>query len=218
MIQAPEECDYADPAVDPACCSSRCRFERVGTPCGDDGEAVCDEPDSCDGQGRCRANLRREGTPCRTPGTRGACDGGGTCDGVGPECPLGDPKAGCDVAVADTVAAKRFEVDCFADATTVEGGRSTCTAEGFEAVPVVGRAAGDAAAFTAGRRLTKPIPRGKQRLEPSGTRRRRVVRLRLNGPGRKLLRLQGTVRVLLVVRIEHVGDRVERRRVVTVGR
>jgi len=57
-------------------------FAPSGTACGSSGDTECDDPDTCDGAGVCRANPASPGTPCGDP-TDTECNGADACDGNG---------------------------------------------------------------------------------------------------------------------------------------
>lgn len=76
----------------------------VDTPCGDPTDTECDEPDTCDGNGVCLDNFRREGFPCGDP-TSNQCDNPDSCDGSG-AClsnyePTGTPCDDGDICTED---------------------------------------------------------------------------------------------------------------------
>ena len=48
-------------------------FEPPGTACGDPGDTVCDDPDTCDAAGSCQANYEPPATLCRSVGRRMRC-------------------------------------------------------------------------------------------------------------------------------------------------
>jgi hypothetical protein len=60
-------------------------FEPAGTACGNDGDTVCDNPDTCNGGGLCESNSEPATTVCRQDA--GECDVEEKCDGAG-ACPL----------------------------------------------------------------------------------------------------------------------------------
>jgi len=59
------DCDVAETCTGtgPACPADG--FEALGTACGDPGDTVCDDPDSCDAVGNCQANYEPPTTLCR---------------------------------------------------------------------------------------------------------------------------------------------------------
>ncbi len=59
-------------------------YDPAGTSCGDPSNDVCDNPDSCDGNGACLVNHEPTTTECRTDA--GDCDVAEFCDGNG-NCP-----------------------------------------------------------------------------------------------------------------------------------
>ena len=60
-------------------------FEPPGTACGDPGDTICDDPDSCDAVGNCQANYEPPTTLCRA--AVGECDADDYCDGASADCP-----------------------------------------------------------------------------------------------------------------------------------
>jgi len=79
-----EECDDGN-TLDGDCCNSICNFDIAGSPCGDPSDTVCDNPDTCDGNGHCQANhLPPSVFLCRP--SAGPCDAEEKCDGAG-NCP-----------------------------------------------------------------------------------------------------------------------------------
>jgi len=75
--------------------------ESLGTACGDQSNAQCDLPDTCDGAGSCQSNLLPFGAACGSP-TNTDCNLADTCDGAGvcltniqpANTPCGDPSTG----------------------------------------------------------------------------------------------------------------------------
>ena len=63
VLDAGEECDDGNP-FDGDCCSSTCRLDPAGTPCGEDGD-LC-TIDRCDGAGTC-VHAARPRNDCRGP-------------------------------------------------------------------------------------------------------------------------------------------------------
>jgi cysteine-rich repeat protein len=245
IVESGEQCDDGN-LLENDCCVARCtRVLRVGTPCGSDVEAGdCDRPDSCDSEGRCRANLEPRGTPCRAAKVLGECDAGGTCDGASPECPAEgfapfgtacrdvgtfggcDPGGrcsgeshecsldglaiGCTAEVPDT-ARKEIPVTCTAQADTVQGGRASCEAVGYEALSASAealRGVGSAGAtadvevdeLQPGEQVTKLRKRTLKLRRKTGTK-QGILKLKLNRVGNSLLKKQGTLRVLVETRI-----------------
>jgi len=66
-----------------------------GTGCGDPADTVCDNPDTCDGQGVCQPNHEPDTTECRVDA--GDCDVPEYCDGAGtcPEDSFEPPGTAC---------------------------------------------------------------------------------------------------------------------------
>ncbi|MBW1879590.1 MAG: hypothetical protein JRJ84_14605, partial [Deltaproteobacteria bacterium] len=79
------DCDIAEtcPGTGPACPADG--FEPLGTACGDPGDTVCDDPDSCDAVGSCQANYEPPTTLCRA--AVDVCDAPDYCDGASAACP-----------------------------------------------------------------------------------------------------------------------------------
>jgi len=66
-----------------------CSPETAATPCGDQGDTSCTNPDSCDGAGICVENDEPLGTACDNGlfcDGADECDGGGACDSAGDPC------------------------------------------------------------------------------------------------------------------------------------
>lgn len=89
----PLVCDDEDPCTTESChpifgCQIAAALE--GTPCGNPNGTLCDLPDTCDGEGACRANLQSNGTPC-SDGV--VCNGMETCQSF--VCTPGEPIPGC---------------------------------------------------------------------------------------------------------------------------
>jgi hypothetical protein len=210
-----ERCDDGDPLFTNDCCDARCQPRNIGRPCGDPSESDCDAPDTCDQNGNCVANRQLEGTPCRGSGTLGECDPGAVCDGENPECPTGDADAGCTIDQPHTVGNSGIAFACTALSETVTGGTSKCEGVGFEALDA--SAAASAHALDGSRVLAvAPEPgagdqvtnaRVKKLKAPRGaTTRRATLKLKLNPLGRRLVRTQGSLRVVLRVTIKHGGQ------------
>jgi len=115
-----EDCDDGNTA-DGDCCSSTCQYEASGSPCGDPGDTVCDDPDTCDGAGSCQANHEPSTTECRA--TAGVCDVAESCDGAG-ACPADGYAPTMTECRADT-----GECDV---AESCTGSSASCPADGFE--------------------------------------------------------------------------------------
>lgn len=73
-------------------------FRPATTPCGDPSDTACDDPDTCDGSGSCRANNAADGVDCDD----GAwCNGpdlcsSGACQHAGSPCPGGECVEYCE--------------------------------------------------------------------------------------------------------------------------
>jgi len=90
--EAPVSCNDNDDCIG----GSDCRIDtcvggfcelveaNVGVPCGDQSSGVCDDPDTCNDEGKCRDNFRSSTTECRADA--GVCDVVEFCDGAG-SCP-----------------------------------------------------------------------------------------------------------------------------------
>ncbi len=99
IVDFGEDCDDGNTA-DGDCCSSLCLYELLGSPCGDQTDAPCDHPDTCDGAGACLDNLEPDATPCEdgqfcTVGQiclSGSCQGG-TDPCTNPELPHCDEQS-----------------------------------------------------------------------------------------------------------------------------
>jgi hypothetical protein len=211
-----EECDDGSRLSNTDCCDSNCFARQIGRPCGDNAESDCDGPDGCDGHGHCQPNPEPASTPCRVRGGAGTCDAGDQCDGQSKECPLDGLEAGCGIETGDE-ARKFFTITCFAQAETVEGGTSTCDAAGFVADAAAGLVAEEPG--EPGEQITKDLPKKatKLKLRKGDTLRRRVLKLRLNARGKRLLRDSptGSLRVALRVKIVHGDGGRELQRIVT---
>jgi hypothetical protein len=88
-------------------------YEPPGTACGDPGDTICDNPDSCDAAGSCLANYEPATTECR--GAAGACDAVDHCDGAG----------ACDADAKLTSQCRASTFDCDA-AEMCDGVRDDC--------------------------------------------------------------------------------------------
>ncbi len=84
---------YADAELNPAndceMCASAVNtagwtYVDEGMACGDPSNTVCDNPDTCDGEGLCQPNFEPSSTKCRL--AVGLCDVSENCDGAG-ACP-----------------------------------------------------------------------------------------------------------------------------------
>ena len=247
VLDPGEQCDDGN-HFDNDCCSSRCTAARRGTPCGDGGRGDCDEPDSCDATGHCQANHVVAGTPCaddgqvctadrcgadgaclhlpgnagtecRAKGTNDDCDAGDVCDGVSPSCPLAGLELGCTTDLPTELAGKMIPVACETQGGTGAGDASSCEAVGFEVTSATVAAAGRgtiARPLDVGRQVTKrAVKFGKGGL---GASRRLVLRLRLNALGKRLLRQQGQLKVLVAVRVQSGAALRDLRRLVTLRR
>ncbi len=76
--------DDGNECTDDVCLAGVCEHPPLdaGTACGDSGQTDCDNPDTCDGAGTCRANNKTSGTPCTEDTnecTDDLCDGSGAC-------------------------------------------------------------------------------------------------------------------------------------------
>jgi cysteine-rich repeat protein len=99
IVDFGEDCDDGN-TFDGDCCSSLCLYEPPGSPCGDQSDASCDHPDTCDGAGTCLDNLEPDATPCEdgqfcTVGQTcqsGSCQGG-TDPCTNPELPHCDEQS-----------------------------------------------------------------------------------------------------------------------------
>jgi cysteine-rich repeat protein len=247
VLDPGEQCDDGN-HVNNDCCTSRCTAALRGTPCGDGGRGDCDAPDSCDAGGHCLANHVAAGTPCaddgevctadrcgadgaclhlpgnagtecRAKGTNDECDAGDVCDGVSPSCPLAGVELGCTTDLPTELAGKMIPVTCETQGGTGAGDASSCEAVGFEVTSATVAAAGRrtiARPLEVGRQVTRrAVKFGKGIL---GADRRLVLRLRLNALGKRLLRQQGQLRVLVAVRVQSGAALRDIRRLVTLRR
>jgi len=82
-LEEGEECDDGNTSSGD-CCSATCHYELPGSACGDPGDTLCDDPDTCDGAGTCQPNYEPPTTLCRP--LVDVCDLPEYCDGVG-ACP-----------------------------------------------------------------------------------------------------------------------------------
>jgi hypothetical protein len=79
------DCDVAELCTGSGASCPADAFEPAGTACGDPGDTICDNPDSCDASGVCLANYEPATTLCRA--AAGVCDAPDYCDGASAECP-----------------------------------------------------------------------------------------------------------------------------------
>jgi len=79
------DCDVAETCTGAAPSCPADAFEPPATACGDPGDTVCDDPDSCDAVGNCQANYEPPTTLCRA--AVGECDAPDNCDGASAACP-----------------------------------------------------------------------------------------------------------------------------------
>ena len=91
-----------------------------GTPCGDQTDTACDNPDTCF-NGSCQSNLEPAGTVCRT--ANGICDVEERCDGVNPSCPS-------DAVQPPTVVCRAASGVCDV-AERCDGVNKTCPSDGY---------------------------------------------------------------------------------------
>jgi hypothetical protein len=78
-------CDIAETCTGSVAACPADVFEAPGTACGDPGDTVCDNPDSCDAVGGCQANYEPPTTLCRA--AVDVCDAPDYCDGASAPCP-----------------------------------------------------------------------------------------------------------------------------------
>ncbi|MCK4660254.1 MAG: hypothetical protein KAV82_12095, partial [Phycisphaerae bacterium] len=121
------DCQYCDIAQSTTSWTNR----SSGYVCGDQGDTVCDNPNTCDGNGACQDNFEPDTTECRA--AVGDCDVAETCDGAG-SCP--------------TDAFQPSGTACGDDSDTVCDNPDTCDANGtcldnFEPITTECRAAVD---------------------------------------------------------------------------
>ncbi len=103
------ECpDDGNDCTDDVCNTGSCSHPPYapGTPCGDDADTECDNPDTCDGTGFCLDNFEVLGVPCGDPSSD-QCDDPDTCDGNG-SCvdnykPDGTPCNDEDICTGDDI-------------------------------------------------------------------------------------------------------------------
>lgn len=96
VVIASEQCDD-DNQLPGDCCSATCRYESMGSSCGDPNDTACNAPDTCDGAGSCVDRKKSAGTVCLA-GTL-PCDPDDTCDGTTSICAAAFAAAGteCDL-------------------------------------------------------------------------------------------------------------------------
>ena len=215
LVEPGERCDDGDPLFANDCCDALCQPRNIGRPCGDPSSGDCDEPDSCDQNGNCVANPLPAGTPCRGSGTLGECDAGAACDGANPECPTDNADAGCSIDEPRTVGKTGIAFGCEAVAETVRGGTSKCEGVGFEALAATASAASAQALDGSIERAVAPEPGAgsqvtaarvkKLKASRGASSRRAALKLKLNPLGRRLLRTQGALGVIVRVTIRHGG-------------
>jgi hypothetical protein len=94
-------------------------FEPEGTPCGDDSDTDCDDPDTCDGNGVCLPNTTGEGEPCEDGDfctANDVCIGGACVAGDDDPCPGPDGdddcSESCDEATDSCTAIDDDGTDC----------------------------------------------------------------------------------------------------------
>jgi len=192
------------------------------TPCRDPGTlGLCDAGATCDGLSRsCPASVPRRATEhCVDPLSLKSCDVDVMCDGVGLDCPSNGQDAGCTATVNDEDVGS-IAITCEAQAETVSGGTSTCTAQGEVPASTSGALGTGSIVAPPGTVITKHLKVKQTTLKTQGNERRRVLRLQLNKLGTKLLkqRLDGRLPVLLKIRIVHGTSDVPIERIVTVLR
>lgn len=197
-----EACDPSIPGVDARCCVNSCGLLRVGAPCAVSEElGLCHESSTCDGGGRCVARPKQSGEICRNPETFGACDIGASCDGEGLECPTAGQGDGCTGEVAQQ-GKKAAVVTCSAvKLADVPDGDTACEAQGLDGSIGAAVATG---ASTAGVVVMDPVAkplRGRKKAEN----RRRVLKLKLNAAGKRLLKASadGTLTVQVDVSVRN---------------
>jgi len=93
QCQFSSDCDDSNDCTNDFCGDGLCGYETIaeGTPCGDDSDTDCDNPDTCDGDGNCLDNNEPDATPCGDQGIDcmydDTCDGSGNCADNGPKQP-----------------------------------------------------------------------------------------------------------------------------------
>ncbi len=120
---AADDCDVAETCPGDAADCPEDAFAALNTPCGDNTDTICNNPDSCDGNGICLDNFAPDTLICNV--STGVCDPAEYCDGAG-NCPV-DLLAG-----TETVCRSAVDV-CDAD-EVCDGANVDCPAEDYTAV------------------------------------------------------------------------------------
>jgi hypothetical protein len=114
-VEAGEACDDGPANGTTECgCSVSCDFPFLSSPCGNQSDTACDNPDTCDGLGVCLPNYEFAGTPCGDDSDT-ECDDPDSC-GAGVCLPNPDPI--CEVPALPSLA-KLLLAAALAGATTL---------------------------------------------------------------------------------------------------
>lgn len=117
------DCDIAENCSGDAATCPANEFVAIDTPCGDSTDTLCNNADSCDGNGACLDNFEPDTTVCIA--STGACDPAEYCDGTG-NCPL-------DLIATDETVCRPSVGDCDV-AEYCDGSTVLCPAEDYTTV------------------------------------------------------------------------------------
>lgn len=197
QLDAGEDCDPGMPGVSPLCCIG-CLRQGVGTPCRLTLQGPCDLADVCDENAACAARVRGPEFSCRDPFAADNCDGGDFCDGSDPRCPTTGLGAECPISV--TTKGTHVVVECQAQSLANVGkGQSECGADG-----IAGTSAGlETEAGADSELVVMNLVRKLIKFRRAATTGRRLLKLKLNGAGRRFLKSNPSAPVRVRITLRH---------------